>query len=106
MKVRSPSVQLCIDFKHIRSEGTMLSPYQKPSLDMLNGLYPASTPKKRLLPFSGELGKIKAGSLCSAEHIYVLAIFCRIHSYTKLVLQNTQKSRKLVLQNTQKSRWS
>ena len=65
-----------------------------------------STPKKRLLPFSGELGKIKAGSLCSAEHIYVLAIFCRIHSYTKLVLQNTQKSRKLVLQNTQKSRWS
>ena len=66
----------------------------------------SSTPKKRLLPFSGELGKIKAGSLCSAEHIYVLAIFCRIHSYTKLVLQNTQKSRKLVLQNTQKSRWS
>jgi len=57
----------------------------------------ASSPKKRLLPFSGELGKIKAGSLCSAERIYILALFCRTHLHTKLVLQNTQKSRWLYI---------
>ena len=59
--------------------------------------FSSSSPKKRLLPFSGELGKIKAGSLCSAERIYILALFCRTHLYTKLVLQNTQKSRWLYI---------
>ena len=49
--------------------------------------------KKGVLPFSGKPGKIKAGSLCSTERIYILDLFCRAHLYTKLALQNTQKSR-------------